>query len=66
MITESYRRVGGMGQNHRSDPNANTAPATCATTNPATSSGRIPANVCVIARAMVTAGFANEVLAVNQ
>jgi CPA2 family monovalent cation:H+ antiporter-2 len=35
-------------------------------TNPGTSSGRIPANVSVKARATVTAGFANDVEAVNQ
>ena len=34
--------------------------------NPPTSAGRIPANVFVIERAMVTAGFANDVEAVNQ
>ena len=33
---------------------------------PATSVGQIPANVFVNARAMVTAGFANDVEAVNQ
>ena len=34
--------------------------------NAGTSAGRIPANVSVIARAIVTAGFANDVDAVNQ
>jgi hypothetical protein len=33
---------------------------------PGTSDGRIPANVSLAARASVTAGFANEVEAVNQ
>jgi hypothetical protein len=33
---------------------------------PGASSGRIPANVSLSARAMVTAGLANEVDAVNQ
>lgn len=34
--------------------------------NPGTSAGRMPANVLVKARATVTAGFANDVDAVNQ
>ena len=34
--------------------------------NPGTSIGRMPANVFVSERAKVTAGFANEVDAVNQ
>ena len=38
----------------------------CATTKPKTSLGRIPAKVCVNERAMVTAGLANDMLAVNQ
>ena len=42
------------------------APADCATINPGTSAGRMPANVSVRARANVTAGFANDVDAVNQ
>jgi hypothetical protein len=36
------------------------APSSCATTNPGTSTGRIPANVTLAARASVTVGFANE------
>jgi len=47
-------------------PIATSAPASCASRKPATSSGRMPANVCVSDRAMVTAGLANDVLAVNQ
>ena len=42
------------------------APSSCATTKGATSAGRIPANVLDADRAIVTAGFANEVEAVNQ
>ena len=37
-------------------------PITCAMTNPGTSTGRMPAKDCVSERAMVTAGFANDVL----
>ena len=43
-----------------------TAPAICAPINNGTSDGRIPANVSDNDRAIVTAGFANEVDAVNQ
>ena len=45
---------------------ASVAPTTCATMNPGASWGRIPAKVFVKERAMVTAGFANDVDAVNQ
>ena len=38
----------------------------CATTNVGTSIGRIPAKLFVNALATVTAGFANDVDAVNQ
>ena len=41
------------------------APTACAAMNPGTSIGLMPAKVSVIARAMVTAGLANEVDAVN-
>ena len=41
-------------------------PNNCATINPVTSIGRIPANVLLAARARVTAGLANEVEEVNQ
>jgi hypothetical protein len=50
----------------RANPNAANAPANCAKTNPGASMGRIPENVLVSDRAMVMAGFANEVDAVNQ
>ena len=45
---------------------AASAPAICASMKPGTSTARIPANVSVMDRATVTAGFANEVDAVNQ
>src|SRR5262245_33222632 len=54
------------GNNHRITATANTPAITCATMNPGTSTGRIPANESLTARASVTAGFANEVDAVNQ
>jgi hypothetical protein len=47
-------------------PVAAKAPAICATMNNGTSDGRIPAKVSDNERAIVTAGFANEVDAVNQ
>ena len=42
------------------------APANCATMNAAAFSGAIPANAAVRDRAIVTAGFANDVDDVNQ
>ena len=45
---------------------ASAAPVSCATIKGATSGKRMPANVFENARAMVTAGFANDVEAVNQ
>ena len=41
-------------------------PISCPTTKIGTEAGAIPANVSVKLRATVTAGFANEVDAVNQ
>jgi hypothetical protein len=55
-----------MGTSHRNSTVAALAPAICATMKPGASFGRIPANVSVAARASVTAGFANDVEAVNQ
>jgi hypothetical protein len=57
---------GSAGINQRKRTVATSAPASCAAINPPTSRGRIPAKVFVSARATVTAGFANEVDAVNQ
>src|SRR5262249_51705533 len=51
---------------HRTTATAKAPPMTCATMNPGTSTGRIPANESLTARASVTAGFANDVDAVNQ
>jgi hypothetical protein len=42
------------------------SPTSCATINSGASIGRMPANDSVAARASVTAGFANDVDAVNQ
>jgi hypothetical protein len=42
------------------------APSIWATMKPGTSVGRMPAKVSLAARAIVTAGFAKEVEAVNQ
>jgi hypothetical protein len=42
------------------------APTSCATMKPGRSIGRMPEKVFVNERAMATAGFANEVEAVNQ
>jgi hypothetical protein len=54
------------GSSHRKSTVAAVAPRACAARNPGTSAGRIPANVWVAALASVTAGFANDVEAVNQ
>ncbi len=50
----------------RAAASARPAPATCAAMNASTPAGAMPAKVSVKDRAMVTAGFANEVEAVNQ
>jgi len=42
------------------------APRICATMNAGASAGRIPANVLLMLRASVIAGFANDVEDVNQ
>ena len=60
------RQAGRNGTSHRNRSVAAAAPASCAPMNPGTSAGRMPANVSVSARATVTAGFANDVDAVNQ
>ena len=54
------------GRSHPDTIVAAAAPAACDTMNSGTSAGRMPANVFVSDRAIVTAGFANEVDAVNQ
>jgi hypothetical protein len=58
--------VDRAGANQRNKAVAAIAPSNCATINPGESAGRIPAKVLVTDRASVTAGFANEVDAVNQ
>src|SRR6266567_1147829 len=52
--------------NQRKRNVAATPPANCASTNGKTSAGRIPENVSLSDLAIVTAGFANDVDAVNQ
>lgn len=59
-------RTGRAGTNHRKSAVAAAAPSNCAAMNPGASVGRIPEKVSVIALAIVTAGFANDVEAVNQ
>src|ERR1700722_8743700 len=54
------------GTSQRNSRVAAIAPANWAATNRGTSKGRIPANVSESERAIVTAGFANEVEEVNQ
>ena len=53
-------------QSQRASNNAPSAPMSCAKMNARTFVGAIPANVSESARAMVTAGLANDVDAVNQ
>src|SRR5688572_24125102 len=58
--------MGRAGTSQRNIRVAAVAPSSCPMTNPGTSAGRMPAKVSVNARAIVTAGFANDVDAVNQ
>ena len=58
--------VFNLGTSQRNSNVAAIAPASCAATNVGTSTGRIPANVSESDRAIVTAGFANDVDEVNQ
>ena len=55
-----------VGRERRNIGNAKAKPANWARTKPGTSAGRMPANVSLSDRAIVTAGLANEVEAVNQ
>ena len=57
---------GSAGINQRNSSVAAIAPPICARINPGASAGRIPEKVLLSARAIVTAGFANDVDAVNQ
>ena len=63
-MREAEGRIGRKSK--RATPNAASAPAYCANINAGASMGRIPENVLLSARAMVIAGFANDVEAVNQ
>src|SRR2546422_817817 len=54
------------GTSQRKSAVASAAPRSCATMKLGTSAGRMPAKVSVSARAMVTAGLAKDVEAVNQ
>lgn len=54
------------GMRHAKSAVAATAPSNCATMKNGASIGRMPANVSLSDRAIVTAGFANEVDDVNQ
>jgi MFS family permease len=58
--------VGRLGTSQPKRNVALKAPASCATMNSGASAGRIPANVSDNDLAMVTAGLANDVDAVNQ
>jgi hypothetical protein len=60
------RHSAAEGKDRRSIGNAKARPANCARTKPGTSAGRMPAKVSLNDRAIVTAGFAKEVEAVNQ
>ena len=55
-----------VGNSERARPSAASAPANCAKINPGASMARIPENVLVNDLAIVIAGLANEVEAVNQ
>jgi len=54
------------GTSQRNRNVAAIAPTNCTATNTGTSTGRIPVNVSESDRAIVTAGFANDVDEVNQ
>ena len=54
------------GQNSRADITAASMPMSCAAINAGTPAGAMPAKVSEIERAIVTAGLANDVEAVNQ
>jgi hypothetical protein len=61
-----YLSSSSTGKSQRNISVTETAAAHWATINPGTSTGCIPANVSLNARATVTAGFAKDVDAVNQ
>src|SRR5262245_23555614 len=61
-----YSGFSGCGHSHRAIMTAAIAPSTCAAMNASTPAGAMPAKVSDSERAIVTAGLANEVEAVNQ
>ena len=61
-----FASEGSNGTSQRKRIVAVKAPRSCATMKPGASTGRIPANVFVNARASIMAGLAKEVEAVNQ
>src|SRR5437762_11061510 len=65
-MTTDSATVGSVGTSHLKSIVAANAPNSCETMNAGASDGRMPAKVFVAARASVTAGFANDVDAVNQ
>ncbi len=64
MTASASSAVNGTSQ--RKSSVAAIAPKSCATINAGTSINLIPAKLSLIERAKVTAGFANDVDAVNQ
>jgi hypothetical protein len=65
-MTTSFASDCRPGISHLKRNVAARLPASCARTNARISAGRIPANVSLSDLAMVTAGFAKDVDAVNQ
>ena len=64
--TTSCATAGSVGMSHLNNAVAAAAPINCAAMKPGTSMSRIPLKVSVAALASDTAGFANDVDAVNQ
>jgi len=64
--TTAFAEEGKVGISFRNNNVAPKPPRNCATIKSGTSTGRIPANVSESDLAIVTAGFAKEVDAVNQ
>ena len=66
VVPDGGQAVAGLGQSHTASKVATAAPASCAAMNAGTPPGAMPEKVSDKARAIVTAGLANEVEAVNQ
>ncbi len=64
--TQSFAAESWGASSQRNTNVAAVAPSSCATMKPGASTGRMPEKVSVRLRAMVTAGLAKEVEAVNQ